>query len=402
MHLLQFERGPWYLVYSWAVYVVVAINFSMMGYLLKEGSYWQRRQACLLLAASFLPVVLDLGRLAGVEPVPGFSMAPAMMPISGLLIVWAVLGYRLLDVSPIARAALLDVVPAVVVVLDNNGRIADMNRRMCEVVHSSVKDLTGIDPNCLDAPWADWLTIDWMPEEEDALLCWEDHEAGVKRYFKRSIHPLSDREKLVGHLIHIDDVTALHEAGIALAERERSRDQARLMKELHDAVGGISAHVGLLAQSALQDESAETRQAALRGIIGLSREMGVEVRRFISILEQPDFGWNDWMLDIKTFCRSALTGLPIQLHLEIESDSDARVISSAVGLSVYRLIKECITNVIKHAQASDVWVTARLERDELFVEVRDNGRGFDAEPQSSGDLRISRRVCRSWADGLRR
>ena len=59
---------------------------------------------------------------------------------------------------------------------------------------------------------------------------------------------------------------------------------------------------------------------------------------------------------------------------------------SDVGLSVYRLIKECVTNVVKHAQADDVWVSVGLRGEELVVEVRDNGRGFQGEPQRQGGL----------------
>ncbi len=387
MYLLGFAQGAWYYVYSLAVYIVVASNLALLIYWFKEGSYWERRQAALLIVASVMPALFDLARLAGVEPVPGFSIAPAMMPISGLLIVLAIVGYRLTDVSPVARAALLDMVPSLVVVLDEAGRIVDVNRRACEALGRSAKELTGILPERLEAPWLDWLRPDWTQGGgEAAVLEWEDAVLGAPRYFKRFVHPLSARERWVGHLIYLDDVTKLREAGLALAERERLREQAGLMKDLHDAVGGISAHVGLLAQSALVEDSEEQRQMTLRGIMGLAREMGVEVRRLISILEQPDFGWNDWMLEVRTFCRSALDGLPIRLHMEIESDSSSRIIRADIGLSVYRLIKECVTNVIKHATAADVWVTAKLVSDELYVEVRDNGVGFSADDQEKGGL----------------
>ena len=387
MYLLGFARGAWYYVYSLAIYIVVATNLALLVHWFKEGSYWERRQAALLIIASVMPALFDLARLAGVEPVPGFSIAPAMMPISGLLIVLAIVGYRLTDISPVARAALLDMVPSLVVVLDDSGRIVDVNHRVCEVVGRSARELMGGMPERLDAPWRDWLRPDWIPSgAEAAVLKWEDADSGANRYYKRHVHPLSTRGRSIGHLVYLDDVTKLQEAGVALAERERLREQAGLMKDLHDAVGGISAHVGLLAQSALVEDSEDQRQAALRGIIGLAQDMGVEVRRLISILEQPDFGWNDWMLEVRTFCRSALGGLPIRLHMEIETDSSSRIIRSDVGLSVYRLIKECVTNVIKHAHAADVWVTAKLAQDELFVEVRDNGVGFSGDHQQKGGL----------------
>jgi len=43
----------------------------------------------------------------------------------------------------------------------------------------------------------------------------------------------------------------------------------------------------------------------------------------------------------------------------------------------FRIAQEALTNIARHAQASEVWVTLAGTEEELRLEVRDNGRGFD-------------------------
>src|SRR6266853_885229 len=57
-------------------------------------------------------------------------------------------------------------------------------------------------------------------------------------------------------------------------------------------------------------------------------------------------------------------GVPLRLAAEIET-------------TCFRIAQEALTNIARHAQASEVWVTLAGTEEELRLEVRDNGRGFD-------------------------
>ena len=50
-----------------------------------------------------------------------------------------------------------------------------------------------------------------------------------------------------------------------------------------------------------------------------------------------------------------------------------------LATSLYRIIQEALTNVARHAEATEVRVTIRQVDDDLILQVRDNGRGFDLE-----------------------
>jgi signal transduction histidine kinase len=64
-------------------------------------------------------------------------------------------------------------------------------------------------------------------------------------------------------------------------------------------------------------------------------------------------------------------GLPVDLHVEGEPLELPR----AIDLSAYRIVQEGLTNALKHAEARRADVTVRYEREELQIDVRDDGRG---------------------------
>jgi signal transduction histidine kinase len=72
--------------------------------------------------------------------------------------------------------------------------------------------------------------------------------------------------------------------------------------------------------------------------------------------------------------------LGIQLHWQLGDDLDDLTLSGDTALQLLRVVQEACTNVIKHAQATSIWLTAkrskRPEGEALFIEIRDNGQGF--------------------------
>ena len=68
----------------------------------------------------------------------------------------------------------------------------------------------------------------------------------------------------------------------------------------------------------------------------------------------------------------------------------------AVNITVYRLIQECLTNVIRHAEASSVAVEIERRDDAVWISVTDNGKGLgernDTESARFGLMGMRERV----------
>jgi len=78
-----------------------------------------------------------------------------------------------------------------------------------------------------------------------------------------------------------------------------------------------------------------------------------------------------------------------------------------IETTCFRIAQEALTNIARHAHASEVWVTLAGTEEELRLEVRDNGRVSTSRPRGWGDgrqehgLLSMKNARRSPAGGLR-
>jgi signal transduction histidine kinase len=77
---------------------------------------------------------------------------------------------------------------------------------------------------------------------------------------------------------------------------------------------------------------------------------------------------------------SALQSQHPEIELRLATSGELDHLGEALNINAYRIVQECLTNVLRHAGASraEVFVTRVADDagDRLEIEVRDNGRGF--------------------------
>ena len=172
----------------------------------------------------------------------------------------------------------------------------------------------------------------------------------------------------------------------AQAEREReaaarvavAEERARIARELHDIVAHAMS-VMVLQVGAVRHKlppTLEDDSEALRRVEEAGRTALAEMRRLLGAMRrdgdgldlapQPGLDGLDSLLE-----NVGRAGLPVRLHV----DGDRSPVPRAIDLSAYRIIQEGLTNSLKHARATHANVTVRYRRDELEVEVVDDGAG---------------------------
>jgi NarL family two-component system sensor histidine kinase YdfH len=154
----------------------------------------------------------------------------------------------------------------------------------------------------------------------------------------------------------------------------RQTERQRLARELHDTLA--QGLVGVLmqlqvAESRLTHGRTERAQEALQqAMIQVSGALA-EARSAIDELRMHPQSFRETVQDaIARF--EATTGVPCECDL-----SALHAIPVQAEEQALRLITEGLTNVARHAQASQVWVTVTRQSAIAAVEVRDNGKGFD-------------------------
>jgi len=81
----------------------------------------------------------------------------------------------------------------------------------------------------------------------------------------------------------------------------------------------------------------------------------------------------------------------LQANMDIASEIDQ--LNATVAMNVYRIVQECLTNIVRHANASQVRLTAKMQASNLNLEVTDNGDGYASnQTQGFGLLGIRERV----------
>jgi uncharacterized protein (TIGR03382 family) len=163
----------------------------------------------------------------------------------------------------------------------------------------------------------------------------------------------------------------------AESDRRLVEERLRIARDLHDVLAHTVSVMSVqaeVASDALDRDRTETL-AALRSIRTAARAAMGEVRATVAVLRSGTDSTGtapspriDRVGDVVDGARDH--GLRIDLDVGLSD----RALPEVVELTVYRVVQEAITNVIRHADASSATVQIREAPPNLTVEVRDDGR----------------------------
>jgi len=169
-----------------------------------------------------------------------------------------------------------------------------------------------------------------------------------------------------------DELEGLSNRLMSVQEDERRR----LSRELHDGVGqeltAVVSHLWLIERRLQPGES------ELRGQVsearGLAAKTLAEIRELSQLL-RPSL-LDDWGLvpsleaQVKTFKAHQ------EIEVALETDDMPDRLPPELETAVYRIVQEALTNVVKHARATQVRVALRHADHALHLDVFDNGVGY--------------------------
>ena len=160
---------------------------------------------------------------------------------------------------------------------------------------------------------------------------------------------------------------------VSLQDDER-RDLAR---ELHDELGPLLFGIRANAVTLLDASPADKAQldGSVAGVLQSVEALQHANRRILDRLRPLYIDELGLAKSIDTLLRNARSQAP---RLQQTADIDPRLgdVDGLLSHTVYRVIQEGVTNVLRHANASAMKITATMQSDQLFVEVADNGAGI--------------------------
>ena len=103
--------------------------------------YW--RQSLLLIVTLLLPILANLLHNLNVRPFGQVELTPFLLVLTGAVLVWGVFRFRLLDLAPIARSQIFQLMQDAAVVLDPYGRVVDANLAAERLIGQPVGQVVG-------------------------------------------------------------------------------------------------------------------------------------------------------------------------------------------------------------------------------------------------------------------
>lgn len=169
-------------------------------------------------------------------------------------------------------------------------------------------------------------------------------------------------------------------------------ERLRIARELHDVVAHHVSAMTVRARAghhvAATDPAAATEALAyvaesgtatlnsMRTFVGTLRDSGLEEDGDLSGAD-PQPGVHEVPALLETF-----RGTGLVVHAELDDPPPG--IGPALGLNVYRIVQEGLTNVIRHGAAERAWVQIRYDDDAVHVQIDDNGRGLQLDGRTPG------------------
>jgi diguanylate cyclase (GGDEF)-like protein/PAS domain S-box-containing protein len=206
---LMFTRGILYLPVAIYQIAVVTIANILLIQKWQYSSRLYRSQTSVLLAAAVIPYLAYGVYLLNIQIHPalvGIDINPLSYAIWAAFASLAITRYRLLNLAPVAREALLERLHDGVIVLDAQARVVDANPQAMHIFNWQKQPLGEQVQKVMDA-WLDLTSLNKV----DAILKMETsmHKEGNPAYFEVTATVLKEQNgKRIGYLVVVHDISA--------------------------------------------------------------------------------------------------------------------------------------------------------------------------------------------------
>ena len=179
-------------------------------------------------------------------------------------------------------------------------------------------------------------------------------------------------------------------------ESVREKERTHIARELHDELGqlltALNTDIVLLSKQLPKDqkswlEKTESMAKLVDMLLNAVKRIYMDLRP--SMLDHlgvaAAIGWQADEFQKRT-------GIACKVEIQPEDME----LNSEISTAIFRIFQETLTNVVRHADASEVAVSLKVAGSKLRLSVRDNGKGFTGEqmskPNSFGLLGIQERT----------
>jgi len=196
--------------------------------------------------------------------------------------------------------------------------------------------------------------------------------------FLRTLSSLEDLNRtLETRVADRERELAANYARLAALEREHAASEERqlIMRELHDGLG--SQLFTSLSRVERGDMNDDQIASALRSCIA-------DMRLALDALASDEHDLSAALGNFMFRWEAQLVAAGVRPRWDIDLPDDALTLSPHAALQLLRVAQEALTNVLKHAQATQVQVRLCQREGMLEMDIEDDGRGLGPDPPRQG------------------
>lgn len=397
--------GTWWWIFFVYSYGLLFWGAVLLFYGLREYSVTYRSHFMVLLFSLLLPWLANALYISRISPIPQLDLSPFAFTISALVIGLGIFRYRLFDLYPVARSAVLDRLYAAAFVLDLKNRIVEINPAARDLFVTNGDEPLGKSV-AETFPW-------WEEIGEDSISAIEVQKfirlrlGNLERHYNLQITPIwNRRSELSGRLVMLRDVTAdkLAEETMALAQVKTEF----LAKVGHDLRSPLTNIIGVteMLENGIYGPISEEQRGAIKLIFDSAQQM---TRLVSDLLQQSQVEEGVFKLNVTEFpvadliaqLRHSLTKVAEAkgLVLSTEITPDVPPVLCGDPLRLYQILTNLAENAIKFTSAGQVSIRVYLpDETHIALEVADTGVGIPEEMQAI-IFDPTQRVDRSYEGG---
>jgi signal transduction histidine kinase len=176
----------------------------------------------------------------------------------------------------------------------------------------------------------------------------------------------------------------LKDALLKIETQNKLQEQRlRISRDLHDNIGAqLTFIISSLDNLKYGFKLPDNLNDKLIGISEFTTTTIYELRDTIWAMNKNEISFEDLQIRVSNFIDKAnIAAENIKFEFQVEDNVDSsKTFTSKRGMNIYRIIQEAINNAIKYAEASQIDVVITEVDNQLKIEIKDNGKGFN-EPE---------------------
>jgi signal transduction histidine kinase len=179
------------------------------------------------------------------------------------------------------------------------------------------------------------------------------------------------------------------------------KERARIARDLHDQLGANLTQVAMLGELAQSDkDSPEEVQAHAEQICQTALETTHALDEIVWTVNPSNDTLEGLINYICKYAQDYLALAGLRYRLDVPPQLPNTPISPELRHNVFLACKEAITNVVRHAKASEASIRLRLDDNRFALEIQDNGRGVGGLDPKAANTRNGLRNMRKRMEDI--